>query len=256
VRIKRVRLGRGLTNIDADLVQNGVPKITARLICGTLPDMTKGLPPSPLTIQPPSPLTPRIPIITHPSASKLSPNSPKMNFEFEMAEDRELYKRNQRRFKGEMGEDNTLEWGAWCQLTDQDDRITQGSLPFFADVMKNLPELLPKESRPGPSWFATVVMSIEFKSKIPAFTETVFAPRTVGLYSSGRFLSEGRHDAHVEVWTAPSPIGSSATKNANDDAWRGQQTCLAISNQMALTIPLEVNLRRQNQSEKKTKSLL
>jgi len=61
----------------------------------------------------------------------------------------------------------------------------------------------------------------------------------VGLYSSGRFLNDpqGRHDAYVEVWTAPCNIGEGEMVRG----WRDEQVCLAVSTQMALTIPMEVN---------------
>jgi len=83
-----------------------------------------------------------------------------------------------------------------------------------------------------------MVLSLEFKNKIPK-PSPKHAARTVGLYSSGRFMTppSGRHEAYVEVWTAPSSIGeASPTKG-----WRENQICLAIATQMALTLPMEVN---------------
>lgn len=83
------------------------------------------------------------------------------------------------------------------------------------------------------SWYPTMVISIEFKSPIP--TSSNYAPRTVGLYSSGRFMNnpQGRHDGYVEIWTAP--------EGKETDGWRDQQVCLAVSTQMSLTVPMEVN---------------
>ena len=54
------------------------------------------------------------------------------------------------------------------------------------------------------SWFPTITLSIEFKTRIPSSAE--FSDRTVGLYSESRFLHDphARHNARVEVWTAPS----------------------------------------------------
>jgi hypothetical protein len=41
-----------------------------------------------------------------------------------------------------------VEWGAWCELTHKDDKLTTSSMPFFCDSFLNLPYLLP-ESEPG-----------------------------------------------------------------------------------------------------------
>ena len=61
------------------------------------------------------------------------------------------------------------------------------------------------------SWFPTITLSIEFKTRIPSSAE--FSDRTVGLYSESRFLHDphARHNARVEVWTAPSCIGQRQT---------------------------------------------
>ena len=84
-----------------------------------------------------------------------------------------------------------------------------------------------------------MTLSIEFKHKIPPSSSSLHADRTVGLYSCGRFVTapQGRHDAYVEVWTAPSNIGEGSVA----DNWRDDQVCLAIATQMALTLPMQVN---------------
>lgn len=89
-------------------------------------------------------------------------------------------------------------------------------------------------------------MAIEFKSPIPRPSE-VYAGRTVGLYSSGKFLNNGRHDAYVEVWSAPSNIG----EGVDSDDWRDKQVCLAVATQMASIIPMEVNLERAKKKSAK-----
>lgn len=93
----------------------------------------------------------------------------------------------------------------------------------------------------GRSWFPTMTLAIEFKSPIPAPSD-IHASRTVGLYSSGRFLNDpqGRHDVYVEVWTAPCNLG----EGKEVDGWRDNQVCLAVATQMALTIPMEANQER------------
>jgi hypothetical protein len=41
----------------------------------------------------------------------------------------------------------TFEVGEWYTLIDRDEVMDQSMIPFFADMMVNLPDLLPKEMR-------------------------------------------------------------------------------------------------------------
>jgi hypothetical protein len=86
-----------------------------------------------------------------------------------------------------------------------------------------------------------MTLSIEFKFPIPS-PSLDHSSRTIGVYSCGRFINDpqGRQDLGVELWTAPSNIG----EGEPGEGWRDKQVCLAISTQMALTIPMEVNHRR------------
>jgi hypothetical protein len=140
------------------------------------------------------------------------------------------------------------EWGGWFQFTDQEQTITTPSLAFLVDIFQNMPALLPKGEKDGlgTCWFPTMTLAIEFKFPIP--TSGDHAKRTVGIYSTGRFLNDpqGRHDAYVEVWTAPSEIGEGEPKLG----WRDSQRCLAISTQMALTMPISFNKSLQDRRSK------
>jgi len=82
-------------------------------------------------------------------------------------------------------------------------------------------------------------MTVEFKARLPSSQE--YASRTVGLYCESRFLTDphGRHNAHVEVWTAPSAIGQGKI----EAGWRDKQYCIAVVDQMALTLPMDLNRR-------------
>lgn len=82
-------------------------------------------------------------------------------------------------------------------------------------------------------------MTVEFKARIPSSDS--YSARTVGLYSESRFLNdpEARHNQRVEVWTAPSEIGRGHVGNK----WRDHQYCIAVADQMALMLPVEVNMR-------------
>jgi hypothetical protein len=83
-------------------------------------------------------------------------------------------------------------------------------------------------------------MTVEFKAKIPSPDN--YSARTVGLYSESRFLNdpEGRHNARVEVWTAPSQLGQGDVAQG----WRDHQYCIAVADQMALILPVELNIRQ------------
>ena len=156
-----------------------------------------------------------------------------------------------------------LEWGGWLEFVDKEERITSPSLAFLVDVFVNLVRLLPKEVRGNLdarcdaamsrrksmlisiiSWFPTMVLSLEFKKPIPS----IYASRTVGIYSVGRFLDDPdhRHDTYVEIWTAPSNVG----EGVDSGEWRSKQVCLATATQMSLTIPLSVNVARAKRDAK------
>ena len=92
------------------------------------------------------------------------------------------------------------------------------------------------------SWAPTMVMTIEFKFPIPKPNDPNISNRTVAIYSHGRFLNDpqSRHDAYVEVWTAPSNISEGEEK----EGWKEHQRCLAISTQMAILVPFAVNTKR------------
>lgn len=88
------------------------------------------------------------------------------------------------------------------------------------------------------SWNPTLVLSLEYKAKIPH--DPAFSQRTVGLYSYNGFLHEGKQDVYVEVWTSPSEIG----QGIEESDWREKQVCLAIAHQMAVTVPLSVSAQQ------------
>lgn len=83
-------------------------------------------------------------------------------------------------------------------------------------------------------------MTIEFKARIPSSDN--HSARTVGLYSESRFQNDpdSRHNVRVELWTAPSEIGRGDVAKG----WRDHQYCIAIADQMALMVPLELNIRQ------------
>ena len=71
------------------------------------------------------------------------------------------------------------------------------------------------------------------------------------MWTSGKFVQDpqGRHDVYVEVWTAPGDIGTAIEEDGKvkeivREDWRQEQRCLAVSHQMALVLPMEVNERK------------
>jgi len=137
--------------------------------------------------------------------------------------------------------EDSIDTGSWFTLTDKEERLAESMIPFFADLVINTPDLLPKEARGGYSWYPTVTMSVEFKSRIPTSPE--FGQRTIGLYSQERFMTEGRHDIYAEVWSAPCDLDN-IREGDEDKTWKSQMVCLAVSTQMALVVPMDVNNRR------------
>ena len=100
------------------------------------------------------------------------------------------------------------------QLLDEPDktaRIGLSALPFLADLGRHSPDLLPSTDRPGErylnknialtcrlmfcraSWTPTMSFHIEFKVKLSALPSYI-APQTFGVWSTGRFIVEGRHE--------------------------------------------------------------
>ncbi|BGP25089.1 hypothetical protein Rt10032_c09g4029 [Rhodotorula toruloides] len=149
--------------------------------------------------------------------------------------------------------DGSLAWGAWIDLTGGEDVAELATLvPFFADVAKNGPEMLPEDKKPGPSWYPTMTFSLDFKSRFP-LPSPHFGRRTIGLYSTTRTIHEGRHDLTVECWAAPADLGDEkgvseeGLRKESDgvERWRREEARLVgVSTQMALAVPLEVNHAR------------
>ncbi|KAJ8593946.1 hypothetical protein M405DRAFT_809983 [Rhizopogon salebrosus TDB-379] len=246
VHVRVQKIGKNFTNLSADLVQGAHIKLTSQLIFGDLTPVAGGIP---RTLAPPSPYARRLPLLKHPSAVVRDGMRDIWGFHSRMnwSLDRDILANNdmarQTQTKTEMIGGGGVEWGAWCELSRADDEIKPSSLPFFGDIFHNLPSLLPasEPASQGASdcWFPTVTMTVEFKARLPSSQE--YASRTVGLYCGSHFLTDphGRHNAHVEVWTAPSAIGEGKI----EDGWRDKQYCIAVADQMALALPMNLNLR-------------
>ncbi|KAF5382670.1 hypothetical protein D9615_002727 [Tricholomella constricta] len=249
IRVRTVRNGRSFTNLTAELYQQGILIITTHQIFGVNTPPSSGL-----SLAPASSYARRIPLYTHPSTAVIQPLSDVWKFRsyVDWAPDDHILAKNapdhpNRADSSTIGGDG-LEWGAWFAFKDKSDKVMSPMLALLVDIFINIPSLLPPSERPGlgTSWFPTVVLAIEFKAPLPRFSAS-HANRTVGLYSSGKFLNDGRHDAYVEVWTAPCNLG----EGSETSSWREEQVCLAIATQMAYIIPMGVNLERGKKKEVK-----
>jgi len=295
IDVRSVKRGRSFANIDAKLIQKEKLCIAVHTICGTLPPLpnanrglprsnpsTQSSPPKPSVdslidtgLLPPSPLARHIPLchpLAPPPATRLRKvyRPYKFTNEYVSIVDTQFDSRNAARAQGiglrqggqegileEVG-NGSFEVGEWFTLTDREEVIDDSMIPFFGDMMVNLPDLLPKEMRGGYYWYPTVTLSLSLLYRLPSHSEpsSGFSKRTIGLYSQARFLSgpSGRHDAYVELWTAPEgcdlDTGSPAvdpSRRGMDDVerkdlrWKEKMVCLATSHQMALALPMSVN---------------
>jgi len=251
--IRKIKTGKGFTNLTAELVQRGETRVTTHMIFGTnAPSPTQQ---TRVSIDPPSPYARHIPLHVHPSKATpvLLRDVYKFNHYIKTTTDSVIKARNgpdssARTTSSTIG-GGGLEWGGWLEFVDPGERITTPSLAFLVDIFVDLVRLLPKEVRGDlhASWFPTMVLSVEFKSPIPRDSDT-HSNRTVGIYSVGRFLGDPdhRHDTYVEVWTAPSNVG----EGEDSGDWRSKQVCLATATQMSLTVPLAVNEARGKRDAK------
>ncbi|ORY84143.1 thioesterase-like superfamily-domain-containing protein [Leucosporidium creatinivorum] len=246
------------TRLDVALYQYTTPgdlstprilKVRGSLMFTTLPPLLAPAPPSKehVTVLPHTPIPEaRIcPLKIHPSQCEKGELYRSARFSKECAWSEKVGVLGSKDEEGR----GRLSWGAWWEMSEEADdvRSNVALVPFFADQFRNGVELLEGEHSPGLSWFPTLTFSLQFISRfplaaIPTLPHSKPAPRTVGLYSTTKFSSEGRHDITVEVWSAPSGLGEKV--EVGSDEWRKEAQILGVSTQMALTLPFEINQRQ------------
>ncbi|GJJ09232.1 hypothetical protein Clacol_003454 [Clathrus columnatus] len=230
------------TILAAELIQKDKTKLMSHLIFKASPINSN----PELTLLPPSPLARQIPLRIHPSAMSLKPIRGVRHHELaHWAEDPSFAESNLAKFKARApGGEGVIEWGAWVQFIDPSEYIKESTLPFLADTVQNLPVLLPEAmGRLNVGWCPTMVLSVEYKSKL--LNDDSISKRTVGIYARSTFMHEGRHDVYAEVWTAPCNVG----EGIEVEDWREKQVCLAIGQQVALTLPPGVNERKGREAK-------
>ncbi|GAA5910425.1 hypothetical protein JCM6882_007354 [Rhodosporidiobolus microsporus] len=174
--------------------------------------------------------------------------------------------------KIEKRSDGSLAWGGWMELQNGEDfRESAALIPFFADVAKTGAEMVPPGAAQspneikGPFWFPTMTLSLDFKAPFPLLpspssssTSAAPATRTFGIYSSTKSIRDGRHDLTTEVWSAPANLGEGgkpgdAERELDEggvERWRREGSrLLGVSNQMALCVPVSVNMARAPKKE-------
>ncbi|KAL1729682.1 hypothetical protein EV714DRAFT_212436 [Schizophyllum commune] len=251
VQVRRLRVGKSYANVLAELLQNRQQRILVHLIFGVSS-------PSPqMTLAPPSPFARRIPLHHHPRNAKIRHLPGKMSYAQHLtwAPDPTILARNaadspsRTRTGGISG--GGFEWGGWMQLKDPKERVTPAFLCFIADVFLGSPPLWAFNAKDKCAmnelnWFPTLNMAVQYVFPIPPADSLHHARRTVGVYFSGRFVNDGRHDATVEVWTAPAELGEG---DENLD-WREPQRCLATATHFALVVPFSVNQAKGEKAAK------
>ncbi|KAF8310096.1 hypothetical protein DL93DRAFT_2084858 [Clavulina sp. PMI_390] len=221
--------------------------VTTHMIVGTLPDITNlKLDRATPTILPPHPIATRIPFRTHTAISKYTPKPTKLTFRSAIERSADPIVEEIQRKKSLGGTDGGIQDCCWYQLMEEPDKSTRLELPaiaFLTDIGKKSPDMLPEDDQPGESWYPTMSFQIEFKLKLSTLPAYI-APQTFGIYTTTRFIVEGRMELNTEVWTAPSDIGKPGAVSVDDPEWRHKMLCVARSSQMALTIPIAVNKRK------------
>ncbi|KAJ1303586.1 hypothetical protein OPQ81_011769 [Rhizoctonia solani] len=263
IQVQVIRTGSRFSNLTANLIQNGETKVLTHMIFGTLPDFDASEPSSSVPqyghMSPTHPLSRPIPLVTHPRDSTPS----EMHFKYgqfrhhvRRAEDRAIIAQNIAKLNAQPGSHTGgLESGAWWELAGENEELDLSMIPFFADIYESTPGMLSQVDGNGTPamWFPTMVLTLEFKRKLPRRGMPGYSSRTLGVYSRGSFLEHGRHDMYGEIWSAPSCIGQSNGQDPADGSWKKDMRCLAVTGQMALSVSIEVN---RSKGEKASKAKL
>ncbi|OBZ79469.1 hypothetical protein A0H81_00070 [Grifola frondosa] len=234
IRVRVLKVGKGLTNLLVDLVQNGKMMIMTHMIFGVLaPPPTDPPATRILTLEPPHPKARRTPMQTHPSKCTHVPDTRYWlnNGHFIDAHDPVYVARAKSDAEG-------LQWGTYMTLTSEQGPLRPSMIPFLADSAMGLVESMGTVQEMRKRWFPTITLTIEFKFPIPSLSSADHSPRTVALFSSGSFVNDpqARHDNRVELWTAPSDIGVGEVR----EGWRETQRCLAVANCVMMVVPAVV----------------
>lgn len=120
-------------------------------------------------------------------------------------------------------------------------RLSEGRnlIPFLADMFLSPPQMIP--GRHKSSWYPTLHLTIEFKRPLP---EGKVVERT-GTYSKGRWMVNGQHESDTELWSHPDDQHLFEAEGGERRSF-----ILAIARQTALVLPMSVN---ENKTKAKAK---
>jgi len=138
--------------------------------------------------------------------------------------------------------------GRWVELTPSargsDYNILRPSFwAVISDTIHSYPMLLGAPVH----WNPTMTWTVTFYGKIPPRSKD-WSDRTTGLYTHAKSMvdPDSRQYLMTEWWTAPSNLAQGKV----EEGWREKQVCLASSEQVAIVIPPEVQLKRTQMQPK------
>lgn len=121
-------------------------------------------------------------------------------------------------------------------------RLSAGTnlIPFLADMFASPPDMIPGQHKPH--WYPTLHLTIEFKRPLPAHSLIL---RTA-TYSTGRFMINGQHESNAELWSHPDDQHlfeheSNARNTKGGKAGEQRSYIIAIARQTALVLPFAIN---------------
>lgn len=133
--------------------------------------------------------------------------------------------------------------GRWITVTPSakgsENTVLRASLcPFILDLTHSYPELLGA----GEHWNPTMTWAITFYGKVPSLSRG-HSQTTTGLYTHAKSMvdPDSRQSLVAEWWTAPSEIGQGIV----EEGWREKQICMATSEQVAIVVPQDVEMKRR-----------
>ncbi|EST06021.1 hypothetical protein PSEUBRA_003875 [Kalmanozyma brasiliensis GHG001] len=116
-------------------------------------------------------------------------------------------------------------------------RLSEGKnlIPFLADMFTSPPMIVPGKHKSH--WYPTLHLTIEFKRPLP---RTHVISRTATL-STGKFMINGQHESDSELWSHPDDQHLFEAEGSRGKNGERRSYILAIARQTALVLPFAVN---------------
>lgn len=269
VNIRVLKRGKSLSNLQADLYQGGVMRITIQVLMTDFSvmkesaDRTKeedGKDPrlNGYTIREDSQWAPRFPLSPPERCEKprFFGNKAESGKTFGFGE--LITMATDPKHVHSSLTTNELSAGAYYSLVPQPSpklsqdlvssgRVSDGGnlIPFLADMFLSPPMMLPGKHRSH--WYPTLHLTIEFKRALP---KGKVIERTA-THSKGRWMINGQHESDTELWSHPDDqelFEEEGRKGTGEGKGERRSYVLAIARQTALVLPFAVN---QNKTKSK-----